>query len=92
MHTADGCSLFECQYQYEGDRQQEGRILPQLHDVLRLRGGGDDNDSPGVLGELVIILKNARSLSSDERLAELLEELSEVQWGVVLINESWREQ
>ena len=66
--------------------------MPLLHDVLRLTGGGDENESPAVLGEFTIILKNARSLSSDERLAELLGELSTLGWDAVLINESWRAQ
>ena len=42
--------------------------------------------------DFAIILKNARSLTSDERLVELIAELSGMRWDAVLINETWREK
>ena len=35
-------------------------------------------------------MKNARSLTSDARLEEVLEELGEAQWDVVFFKETWR--
>eukprot|EP00973_Karenia_brevis_P019846 2722377-Karenia_brevis.AAC.1 len=40
--------------------------------------------------DFVVVLKNARSLSSDERMAELLEEVQDAFWDVILVNETWR--
>ena len=40
--------------------------------------------------DLVIIHKNARSLSNDEAVDELFMELEHAQWDFVMINETWR--
>eukprot|EP00973_Karenia_brevis_P094564 12423135-Karenia_brevis.AAC.1 len=63
-------------------------------EVLRLRGGADDSDNEEqrTLIDFAVILKNARSLTSDERLTEVISELEGEKWDVVLINETWREE
>ena len=74
------------------------------HHILRLRGGASDGgvsagdtvdtaDTPDLsTGYLNIFAKNARSLQSDERLEELLIEVDQVEWDVVLVSETWREE
>ena len=39
-----------------------------------------------------VILKNARSLASDEKLENLLLELEATEWDIVVVNETWRLQ
>ena len=55
--------------------------------VLRLTGGAED---PRV--KFVVVQKNARCLSSDDDIEELLHDLRETEWDVVLISETWREE
>eukprot|EP00973_Karenia_brevis_P011536 1560230-Karenia_brevis.AAC.1 len=58
------------------------------HRVLQLRGGGHEENSIVTMGqdgdthEFVVISINARGLINDDRIPELLTELSGVQWDV----------
>ena len=65
--------------------------------VLRLRGGGDGdsdlqskNDDVESSQSFTAILKNCRSLSTEERLGEFCKELSDTAWDAILFNETWR--
>eukprot|EP00973_Karenia_brevis_P001477 200905-Karenia_brevis.AAC.1 len=49
-------------------------------------GSNDGNDN----NELYIFLKNARSLSSEERFEELMAELDGIRWDAIMLNETWR--
>ena len=55
--------------------------------ILKLRGGAD---CPAREFGFKIIQKNARSLSTDERLTEALGELDDAKWDAVIFNETWR--
>ena len=52
--------------------------------ILKLRGGGSDNT-------FIAILKNSRSLVSEERFEEVFAEVSDLKWDALLFNETWRE-
>ena len=77
----------------------------ELHDILRLSGGGSINyceeseDTSNIAcanksleHTFRTILKNTRSLTSDERILELQSELEGVHWDAVLVNETWRDE
>eukprot|EP00973_Karenia_brevis_P008082 1095156-Karenia_brevis.AAC.1 len=49
-------------------------------------------DARETLQTFSAIFKNARSFSSDECFAELLEEMADSAWDVILLNETWREE
>ena len=46
----------------------------------------------GVTGKkrFEVILKNARSLSTDERLEEVVADLGDTNWDAIMFNETWR--
>jgi len=63
-----------------------------LHEILRLSGGSEsDNKDEAGKGVFRLILKNCRSLSSDERIEELLAEADDTHWDCIMVNETWRE-
>jgi hypothetical protein len=57
--------------------------------VLQLRGGGDSSEG-NVPAEVVVIVKNARSLQTEGRFEELLLECETLRWDAILVNETWR--
>ena len=66
-----------------------------LQQLLRFRGGGDeatsiDFERDSSFLEFKCLFFNSRSMQTEERLQELLQEADECRWDVVFINESWR--
>lgn len=65
-------------------------IINQQHDST---DSNDQSLEPAFADrQLHIIFKNVRSLKSDDRLAELLYEVSDTHWDILMINETWREE
>jgi hypothetical protein len=75
---------------------EAGRSIDQS--VLPLRGGGNDDRKDASRSQsegcclFTCILLNVRSLQTEERLEELMQEAQGVQWDVILVNESWRQE
>ena len=65
------------------------------HIINQPHGSRDSNDQllepASADRQLHIIFKNVRSLKSDDRLSELLYEVSDTLWDILLRNETWRE-
>ena len=51
----------------------------------------DRNEKPQKKTTFIVLQKNTRSLSSSERLEEMICELQRVEWDVILISETWRQ-
>ena len=59
--------------------------------------GGDGDDSgrvkiQGSGGTFVTISKNVRSIQTEERFEEFLQESKQVRWHAILVNETWRKE
>ena len=55
--------------------------------VMEAHGGGNGSDV-----QFIVYSKNVRSVSNDDRLVELLWELTFLEWDIIVVNESWRLQ
>ena len=75
------------------EQVQEGHSNSHVHERLRLRGcdSSDESDAAAKFS-FKWILKNCRSLCSDQRIAELLAEADTDHWDCIMVNETWREQ
>ena len=51
----------------------------------------DQNEEPQKKTTFIVLQKNTRSLSSSERLEEMVSELHRVEWDAILISETWRQ-
>eukprot|EP00973_Karenia_brevis_P058930 8204316-Karenia_brevis.AAC.1 len=59
-----------------------GTLCP---DVLKLRGGAEEDG-------FILYFKNARCLSQDEHVEEVLHEMDGEDWDAIAFNETWRTQ
>ena len=51
----------------------------------------DEKPKPGEL-LFTALLKNVRSIQTEERFEEFTEELTKIEWDAVLVNETWRQE
>ena len=74
-----------------GGQRDEGGDQGRAGEGVGEKGTGSRRNSSLALARRIrFFSKNVQSLGSPERLAELLEELKEVDWDAVLITETWR--
>ena len=94
------CSSRHCRHSAtEGRTSGSSKKRRPQHLESRKRGKGissktspqNRSEEPQKKTTFIVLQQNMRSLSSSERLEELFNELHRVEWDVILISETWRQ-